>query len=307
MYSIKQVSTMLDMPSVTIRAWENRYGAVKPLRTESGYRMYSPDDIEDLKWLKEQVEEKGMSISQAVLMLKAGKSFPGPGRGEPFPTLGAEQQEGPYEELSGQIFNALFTFQSERANRLIDYGFSIYGYDAMFYKVLVPVLVKVGDAWEAGTASVAQEHFMTELISRRFFQFFHLFPVHSYMPKVLSLCPEGEYHQVGLMLFSLLLRRNGLDVAYLGPNTPREGLLDIIDSQGIGIVCLSVTNARYVGRADELVDYISEAFPEVLFLLGGKGYGSGTKSRYTQWVMNEPAEQWQEWLSRFLAQHQLRP
>nr|WP_281363419.1 cobalamin B12-binding domain-containing protein [Paenibacillus lemnae] len=141
---------------------------------------------------------------------------------------------------------------------------------------------------------------MTELITRRFFQFYHLFPVHSYLPKVLSLCPSGEHHQVGLMLFSLLLRRNGLDVSYLGPNTPKDGLLDIIKAQGIGIICMSITSPGLVSAAEEYVDYILQAFPDVKFFLGGKGFEGETKTKYSEWVMDEPTENWQEWLSQFI-------
>lgn len=288
---------MLDMPAVTIRAWENRYGAVNPLRTESGYRMYSQEDVDDLRWLKEQVENEGSSISQAVRQLKLQKEAAT--NAVPFPAIGPIGEES-YEQLCAQIYETLSEFQGEKANKLIDYGFSIYGYDAMFYKVLVPILVRVGDEWESGQASVAQEHFMTELVSRRFFQFFHLFPIHSNLPKVLALCPEGEHHQVGLMLFSLLLRRNGLEVFYLGANTPIDGVLQVIGAQEISIVCMSVSNPRLVPKADAMVKLISSHYPNVKFLLGGHGYEGKSQTAYREFVMSEPPEKWQDWLVRFI-------
>ncbi|WP_422658636.1 MerR family transcriptional regulator [Paenibacillus sp. EC2-1] len=297
MYSIKQVAVMLDMPAVTIRAWENRYGAVNPLRTESGYRMYSQEDVDDLRWLKEQVENEGSSISQAVRQLKLQKEAAT--NAVPFPAIGPIGEES-YEQLCAQIYETLSEFQGEKANKLIDYGFSIYGYDAMFYKVLVPILVRVGDEWESGQASVAQEHFMTELVSRRFFQFFHLFPIHSNLPKVLALCPEGEHHQVGLMLFSLLLRRNGLEVFYLGANTPIDGVLQVIGAQEISIVCMSISNSRLVPKADGMVKLISSHYPHVKFLLGGHGYEGKNQTAYREFVMSEPPEKWQDWLVRFI-------
>jgi DNA-binding transcriptional MerR regulator len=39
-----------------------------PLRL--GHRLYSEQDIDDLRWLKVQSEEKGINISQAVKMLE---------------------------------------------------------------------------------------------------------------------------------------------------------------------------------------------------------------------------------------------
>ncbi|WP_426252609.1 hypothetical protein [Paenibacillus pabuli] len=72
---------------------------------------------------------------------------------------------------------------------------------------------------------------MTQLISQRFYQFFHLFPIYPHLPKVLAMCPEGEHHQIGLLLYSLFMRKNGAEVLYLGANTPEEGIFPIIREQ----------------------------------------------------------------------------
>ena len=61
------------MPSVTIRSWETRYYAISPERTSSGHRMYTEEDVNDLIWLKKQVQENGINISQAVELLKEQK------------------------------------------------------------------------------------------------------------------------------------------------------------------------------------------------------------------------------------------
>lgn len=192
-YSIKQVAAMLGIPTVTLRAWENRYSAVTPERTESGYRLYTEENVADLRWLKDQVEQHQTNISEAVRMLKENKTSSQEAAAVPASfTPPVPTMEEAYERIADQIYDSLYNFQGERANGLIDFGFTMYGYDSMFYHVLVPILVRIGDAWEQGRASVAQEHFMTQLISQRFYQFFHLFPIYPHLPKVLALCPEGS-------------------------------------------------------------------------------------------------------------------
>ncbi|WP_145407170.1 MerR family transcriptional regulator [Paenibacillus xylanexedens] len=298
MYSIKQVAAMLDIPTVTLRAWENRYSAVTPERTESGYRLYTDENVEDLRWLKQQVEQHQTNISEAVRMLKANKAKPV----EPFiptpVTTPVPTMEESYQRIADQIYDSLYQFQGERANGLIDFGFTMYGYDSMFYHVLVPILVRVGDAWEQGRASVAQEHFMTQLISQRFYQFFHLFPIYPHLPKVLALCPEGEHHQVGLLLFSLFMRKNGAEVLYLGANTPEEGIFPIIREQKIKLVCLSITSPGLMERCDQLVNRIKDEFPHMRFVLGGKGYERAEHAAYPDWIMPEHSSEWQGWLER---------
>ena len=292
MYSIKQVVVMLDIPSVTLRAWENRYNAVSPERTESGYRLYSQDNIEDLRWLKNQTEQQGISISHAVRLLKARKER------ETLETssyISGTPQDA-FEKMKNQIYATLYDFQGERANALIDFGFSLYGYDSMFHQVLVPVLIKVGTAWEEGTATVAQEHYMTHMISNRIYQFFHVFPVYSHLPKVLAFCPAGEHHQVGLLLFSLFLRKNGVEVIYLGANTPEEGILSMLEQQHrISAICLSVTNKDLIPYCEGLIERLRSAFPGTEFIAGGRAYEVDPHSSGSDFVMNEPTENWQTW------------
>lgn len=297
-YSIKQVAAMLGIRAVTIRAWENRYSAVTPERTESGYRMYTEENVADLRWLKEQVELHQTNISEAVRMLKVNKLNP-PEAAVPTPIMApVPTMEEAYARMADQIYDSLYNFQGERANGLIDFGFTMYGYDSMFYHVLVPILVRVGDAWEQGRASVAQEHFMTQLISQRFYQFFHLFPIYPHLPKVLALCPEGEHHQVGLLLFSLFMRKNGAEVLYLGANTPEEGIFPIIREQKIKLVCLSITSPGLLEKCDQLVERIMNEFPHIRFVLGGKGYERAEHARYPHWIMPESSADWQSWMER---------
>ena len=296
---------MLDIPSVTLRAWETRYQAVTPERTESGYRLYSQDNIEDLRWLKEQTEKQGISISHAVRLLKARKDKSMEDR---IAGAGGTPQEA-FEKMKQQIYTALLEFQGERANALIDFGFSMYGYEAMFHQVLVPVLVRVGDAWEEGTATVAQEHYMTHMVSNRFYQFFHVFPVYAHLPKVLAFCPEGEHHQVGLLLFSLFLRKNGVEVIYLGANTPEEGVMAILEHQNrIGAICLSVTDKKLLPYCEVLIERLGEACPGVRFILGGKGYeGAERPPSDTVDIINEPVERWQSWFDYVFTGIKSRP
>ena len=96
MYSIKQVSEILDIPAVTIRAWENRYNVVAPTRTEGGHRLYSEKDLETLKWIKTQVHEKNMKISDAVRLLQESPpaSTPTPSQNDKYGKRKALQSPG---------------------------------------------------------------------------------------------------------------------------------------------------------------------------------------------------------------------
>lgn len=67
-YSIRQLSEISGVNAVTIRAWERRYGLLKPSRTPKGHRYYTADDIETvrniLNWL-----DRGVAISKVRPLL----------------------------------------------------------------------------------------------------------------------------------------------------------------------------------------------------------------------------------------------
>jgi DNA-binding transcriptional MerR regulator len=67
-FSIGAVARMLDVPASTLRAWEERYEVVTPVRSEGSQRLYSRSQVEQLRYIKEQIES-GMSAADAHRLL----------------------------------------------------------------------------------------------------------------------------------------------------------------------------------------------------------------------------------------------
>jgi DNA-binding transcriptional MerR regulator len=55
LFSIGGVARMLDLSAATIRTWETRYGNVVPQRSQGGQRLYSRDQVEQLRFVKDEV------------------------------------------------------------------------------------------------------------------------------------------------------------------------------------------------------------------------------------------------------------
>ena len=68
MYSIGAVSRMLEIPTSTLRAWEERYGVVQPRRSGGAQRLYSRGQVEKLRFIKAQLEA-GLSAADAHRLL----------------------------------------------------------------------------------------------------------------------------------------------------------------------------------------------------------------------------------------------
>ncbi|QTH43888.1 MerR family transcriptional regulator [Cohnella sp. LGH] len=294
MYSIKKVSELLNIPVVTIRAWENRYNIISPTRTDGGHRSYSEADIEILKWLKDEMNKKHIKISEAVSLLKQRKnSITKSGKDSPI------NQFSYHDDLIDKLYQNLIALDGEKANALIDLAFSLFPFETVFHKILIPVLCRIGEQWECGAVKVAQEHFASELVLTRFQQFFRILPIRFHTPRAIAFCPEGELHHIGLMLFCLFLRNKGLEVIYLGPNTPYSGLTDIIEMKNISIVSISLTNPTLTAELEDWIKICKEQFSNIKFVLGGGNLDLFPQS-LSPYVITGDYDDWENWFASII-------
>ncbi|WP_246944151.1 MerR family transcriptional regulator [Bacillus pinisoli] len=286
MYNIKKVSEILDIPTVTIRAWETRYQVITPTRTDGGHRLYSNKDIETLQWLKKKMEQDHVKIGEAIRLLhetkKTAPSIP-------------ESING-YDGVIDQLYQALIDVNADQANRVTDLAFTLYDFEDVFQHIFVHVLYKVGDEWEKGHITTAQEHFASQLIIQRCTQFLRILPTDPSLPRALAFCPENEHHHIGLLLFSLFLRKKGVDVIYLGPNTPLDGLNDLIKMKEVSIIAISLTNPEPYRSLEKWVKETTQQLPHLKFVLGGKAIKESELFQSPS-VSNLQRVEWNDWFN----------
>ena len=284
MYNIKAVSKILDMPAVTIRSWETRYHAVTPERTDSGHRVYTEEHLNDLKWIKRQVQGKGMNVSQAVKLLKARKE-------EEQDTASAGSGSLDYSVQIDDLFEAVMQLNVERCEFLFDLYFSQFHYRTVFFSIIVPLMYKVGTAWERGELHVVKEHMISNLIQQRAMRFFGLFDTSPNLPRVMAFCPQGEHHQVGLMLFTLALREKHCPVYYIGADTPLDGLGGLIKELGVEVVAMSTSREEDSPLIKKYIETLTAENPQLKFIVGGLGVKESSRSS-TRWDIASDDKQW---------------
>ena len=117
--------------------------------------------------------------------------------------------------------------------------------DTLMRDVLLPYLRDLGDRWAAGHVSVAQEHFASSLIRGRLLGFGRGWGGGS-GPSVVLACPPGEAHELGLIMFGIVLARRGWRVTFLGADTPFESLEDTVRTLRPELVVLGVSGGDRV-------------------------------------------------------------
>ena len=202
---------------------------------------------------------------------------------------------------TGELWAAVETFDAETAEIVLARLFWDVPLSGAVTGVVLPFLREVGDRWEAGTLSVAHEHFVSDLLRRKLAALSSVPPqqvlddASAPSPIVLLACPPGERHDLVLLCVALMLRERGVRARFLGADTPvpavvsaaRAARADAVvlaatrstafTAHGSSLVRLAVTHALYVaGRgADEqtVAEIGAVALPEdpvraVVFLVG---------------------------------------
>lgn len=123
-----------------------------------------------------------------------------------------------------RLLAALDGYDETEAERILDELLERFELEEAIARVLMPFLVEVGDRWESGAFSVTQEHFASHLVRSRLTA-----NVGDVMPAevgqtVVVACAPGERHDIAPLAFSVLMRRAGWQVRYLGADTPTADL-----------------------------------------------------------------------------------
>src|SRR5688572_1778242 len=243
-YNLKVVLKETGLAADTLRAWERRYGLPVPQRTAGGHRLYSQRDIETIKWLMKRQAE-GLSISRAVDMyndLLASGSDPLGDSVQPASTSAvASQYQSPETTLDSsreRWVRACIDFNESNAEQTLNQAFSIFPVEAVCVEVLQKGLSEIGRLWYENRASVQQEHFASGLAMRRLDALLSATPAPTRNVTILVGCAPDEWHVFTPLLLSLLLRRRGSNVIFLGANVPTTRFADTIKKVKADLVVL---------------------------------------------------------------------
>lgn len=214
LYPIRTVSAITGINPVTLRAWERRYGLIKPRRTDTGHRVYSARDIDKINRAIVLVE-KGHSISQVAAMLEAAAASPA----SPDEVSGST-----WHDYQSRMLTAVSGFREDDLDEIYNEVLALFSPPVVNRKLIVPLLEEIGERWEAGTGSVAEEHFFAFYLRNKLGARFHHRGQRNLGPLLVSACLPGESHETGLLLFSLAALDRGYRLVNLGANMPLEDL-----------------------------------------------------------------------------------
>ena len=225
---IGELSRRSGVSPELLRAWERRYQLLTPTRSEGGLRLYSEADLERVRAMQRHLAS-GLAAAEAARLAAAD--------------VLSDEPVLAHGEIRDELAAAFAGFDEARAQAVIDALFAGTTLDTALSEVIVPYLRELGERWEAGEASVAEEHFASGVLRGRLLGLARDWG-RGLGPRVLLACAPGEQHDLGLIAFGLALRSRGWRIGYLGQDTPLESVERAAQAFAPAFVVVSSVNAE---------------------------------------------------------------
>jgi DNA-binding transcriptional MerR regulator len=226
-YPLRTAARLTGLSPEVLRAWERRYDAVRPIRTQGGTRRYSAADLDRLRLLKAAVDAghrigqvAGLSREELQQHVAAGESRPA-GQLDP-------------------ILEALDQLDHVTATRFLSLQLSALGPARFAREVALRLVHEIGERWADGRMGIAAEHLASGIL--RSLLGSALQPTASSLlgPRIVFGTPPDERHELGLLMAALTALGAGANPLYRGTELPVEDLLGAVEGSNAAALALSL-------------------------------------------------------------------
>lgn len=251
-FSIKTAARESGVTPFVIRAWERRYRAIAPLRTDSNQRRYTQENIIRLTKLRQLVEQ-GYRIGDVAHMsdVELDRLLPS-GRGRPVvmvadPIAGDVSDQVDLPDLSAdanayiaQALDLIQDMNEAGLETLLSRASIAMSVPDLVDTVILPLTKAVGDRWHTGRFRISQEHMATWVIKSVLSGLLRSLRTSSTAPMMVVTTPSGQRHEIGALAVAISGAHCGWNVTYLGPDLPAEEIAAMVLKTRSSLVALSM-------------------------------------------------------------------
>jgi len=263
-YPLRAVIRRTGLSADVLRAWERRYGAVHPQRSDGGQRLYSAQDVERLVLLQ-RATAAGNSIGEIARLERTELEALLDGGTRPRGGLVLS----PVELAVRDAMSAAERLDPVGLEGALKRGALAAG-TALFVDEALPRFLRdVGERWHRGSFTPAHEHLASDTVRRVLAWMVEAYDVPRDAPLLLVATPASEMHELGAMLVAAAAAGEGWRVVYLGPNLPAADILGAASQVRATAIALSVVYSDNESTVGELRSIASDLPPGVMMLIGG--------------------------------------
>lgn len=260
-YSIKDLEQITGIKAHTIRIWERRYDIIQPERTQTNIRFYSDEDLKRLLNIS-MLNALGIKISNLAKFSD-----------NELETKVYELSQEDYLEKASikKLILATVNFDEDLFEKILSKNINEIGVEDTISEILFPFFQQVGVLWQIGSISPAQEHFISNLVRQKLFVALDSVsaPHSKEAKKVVFFLREGEFHDISILFYNYIAKKNGIKTLYLGQNLPFNDLEKVIDDyKATGIVTAFIAPEKE-GKINDYLCHLERSFTSIdIFITG---------------------------------------
>jgi hypothetical protein len=276
-HPIQIVTLRTGLSADVVRVWEKRYGAVAPMRSASGRRLYADADIERLRLLAQATLDGHMIGQIAHLPNESLAGLFGDGRPvgnrvgrPPRDAAGREDAPPPARDHLAAVLSAVEAFDGVVLDTLLRRASVALSAEAFLDTLVVPLAERVATQVRDGTLRPAHRHLAYAVLRRVLDHVIAVATSPLASPDLVVTTPSGQSQELGALVFAAAAAAEGWRVTYMGPGLPAEDVADTVARVGASAVLLSlgaVPGDRVVPR--ELRHLRTLLPPDVTLLVEG--------------------------------------
>lgn len=264
LFPIRTVSELTGVNSITLRAWEHRYGLIEPIRKSSGHRLYTQEHIDLINRIVGLLD-RGMRIGQVKAEMLSGT---------PSEENLTEEPQNHWQRYINGMIAAIIRFDEKSLERVYGEALSFYPVRIVTEKLMTPLLRELGERWVSGRGSVAEEHFFGFYLRNKLGARFHHRSQIQTGPRLLLACLPGDLHEIGLLMFALEACDQNYQTILLGANMPLGELPAAIKKTGSDALVLSGVVEPEENIINEQLPRLVKGLSVPVFLGGAAAAGS---------------------------------
>jgi DNA-binding transcriptional MerR regulator/methylmalonyl-CoA mutase cobalamin-binding subunit len=277
-HPIRVVAQRTGLSTPVLRAWERRYGAVIPTRSDGGQRLYSDEDIRKLQLLATAVDG-GRSIGLiADLSARELEALIDEDRETPIhPTAGAV---APDVELVEHALELIRDLKVADLEQFLMRQAVILRPSELVEGLMIPLLQEIGRSWQSGRMAPSSEHLAT-LAIRRFLEWIaETNTSGATAPLAVTGTPSGQRHEFGALLAGVIAGYEGWRVRFLGPELPPGEIARAAQQLGASMVALSAVHPRLDAAGVQDVLELRQLLPATVRLVIGGAAADPYRDRW---------------------------
>jgi len=259
-FTIKDLENLSGVKAHTLRIWEQRYGFLRPNRTDTNIRYYSNDQLRTILNVS-LLNKYGYKISHINKMTEDEIREK---------IISLNQQQAQQERVVNELVQQMVDMDTAGFENTLSGYILARGIERTITHIIFQFLEKIGILWLTNHINPAQEHLVTNIIRHKLIVGIEGIstPLHS-SKTILLFLPETEYHELGLLFIYYLLKNKGVQVIYLGCSVPLSDVSYVVRLKKPDYIYTHITRPGNNFNMEKFMNQVGLKFTDTKCIVSG--------------------------------------